>query len=413
MKISDTLDIKDPFYASPVFLSNLQAEERIVVNQGGTWSGKTFSILQALFLLTVTTKYYNEEGQKENIITTIVGQDVPNLTKGAITDFQNILEMLLDSLPESVHYLFNHRYNSTKKTYYFANGSRLEFSSFKNWQDAKSGKRHFLFINEANGVPYKIYQQLQMRTRIRTFLDYNPDAPFWVHHHLKGKEGVKMIYSNLSHNKFVPDDVRKDLLALGEANKEFKKVYILGKTGATEGIIFPNVNWVQDMPDVYKKQCYGIDFGFTNDPTTLVRVVLSEGKLYAQCLIYQRGLTSSDIVEELQSLGIKKTTRIFADGASPMTIAELQKKGYRKVIGAKKGAGSVKAGIDLVKSYGTLNVVDNIHWRAEQLAYKWKEDRMSGEPTNEPEDKDNHLWDALRYAMQGISMRKRGGGTYK
>ena len=401
--------ISNPVYESPVFLENIHAKESVVVNQGGTWSGKTFSIIQVLFYLTLTTTYRDKEGRLEPIVTTIVGQDVPNLKKGAITDFQNVADIIVNSFPRDCRHFFSFTYNKTDKVCLFSNGAKIEFSSFKDWQDAKSGKRHFVFLNEGNGIPYKIAEQLMFRAKIRTFIDYNPDAPFWVHHKLIGKPDVKVIYSNLSHNKFVPDKVRRELIAKGKQNPEFQKVYILGKTGQTQGVVFPSVNWVSSMPETYKKEAYGMDFGFTNDPTTLVRIVESEGLLYAELLIHETGLTSDDIVTRLKDVNFSLNVNLYADAASPKTISELKRKGIRRVRGAKKGAGSILGGIDLIKSFGTPNLVDNIHWRAEQIGYQWLEDKLTGDMTNKPKDSFNHIWDAMRYGMQGITKKQRKG----
>lgn len=396
-----------PIYQTPVFVSTITATEPIVGNQGGTWSGKTFSILQALLFLTISTEYRDDEGRLEPIVTTVVGQDVPNLKKGAISDFYNIMDIVVNSFPDNLQHFFKYDYHQSNKVATFSNGSKIEFSSFKNWQDAKSGKRHYLFINEANGIPYKIAEQLMFRVKIRTFVDYNPDAPFWFHHKYIGKAGVKMIYSNHTHNKFVPDKVRRELIAKGEENPEFKKVYVLGKTGKTQGVIFPNVRWVTEMPKVYKKESYGMDFGFTNDPTTLVRIVLAEGVLYAELLIYEKGLTTGAITKRMEDLGIPKDTVVYADSASPLTIKEIKLKGYRKIKGAKKGANSIVEGINGIKDYGKLHIVDNVHVRAEQLSYVWTEDKLTGLPTNKPIDDFNHFWDAKRYGMQGIIKRTR------
>lgn len=396
------IEIDNPFYASPVFHANMSATEADVVNSGGTWSGKTYSILQVLFLLTVTTRAYDPDtGKPENIITTIVGQDVPNLTKGAITDFENLLPAILEGFPESVHHRFAHNYNKTTKTYRFANGARLEFSSFKNWQDAKAGKRHYLFINEANGIGYKIYQQLRMRTRIRTFLDFNPDAPFWVHKKLLGKDGVKFVYSNFTHNKFVPQDLIREFKALGRENPEWWKVYGEGRTGQIEGVVFPSVRWIGAMPDSYKREAYGMDFGYTNSYTTLVRVVISEGKLYAEVLLYARGMTGADIAAFLDEIRFSKKKYLVADNA-PETIETIRRQGYRKIVPAYKPPGSVETGIDLIKGYGVLHLVDNQYWKAEQLAYKWIDNKMSGDATRTPVKDPCHAFDALRYAMQDL-----------
>lgn len=403
------LVLNNPVYESPVFLNNMAATEPVVVNQGGTWSGKTFSIMQVMVFLTISTVYKNEEGRQENIKSLVVGQDVPNLKKGAISDFNEVIDIIVDSFPENCRHFFEYTYNTTDKIARFAiNKSELQFSSFQNKQSAKAGKRHYVFINEANGIAWTIAEQLMFRAKIRTFLDYNPDAPFWVHDKFIGKEGTKVIYSNLSHNKFVPAKVKRELIAKGKINAEFKKVYLLGKTGATEGIVFPNVRWVQEMPTVYKKEAYGMDFGFTNDPTTLVRIRLSEGKLYIQLLIYETGLTTPDIAARLNELGISKKKRIFADGASPKTIKELQspRNGRWMVRAAKKGAGSILEGIQLIKDYGTIYIVDNIHFRAEQIGYTWEEDKTTGKFLNKPKDKNNHAWDSVRYGMQGIATRR-------
>ena len=396
--MNQTIIINNPVYESAIFLANIAATEPVVGNQGGTWSGKTFSILQVLFYLTLSTEYYDKEGRREPIVTTVVGQDIPNLKKGAITDFDNVVDIIINSFPENCRHFFKHQYNKTDKVAKFAlNGAKLEFSSFKNWQDAKSGKRHYVLIAE----------QLMFRAKIRTFVDYNPDAPFWFHDKFIGKIGTKMIYSNLSHNKFVPEKVKRELIAKGRVNAEFKKVYLLGKTGATELVVFPNVVWVSEMPKVYKKEAYGMDFGFTNDPTTLVRLRLSEGNLYLQLLIYETGLTSPDIAKKLKDLGISKRKYIFADSASPKTIKELQSpsNGRWKVRGAQKGPNSIIEGINAIKGFGTIYIVDNIHLKAEQIGYVWEEDKTTGKLLNIPVDKNNHAWDATRYAIQGITTR--------
>ena len=411
----ETITINNPVYESPVFLANIHATEPVVGNQGGTWSGKTFSIMQVIFFLTLTTRYENTEGRIEPIKSLVVGQDVPNLKKGAIADFEEVCDIIINSFPENCRHFFEYTYNITdKKAKFKINDSEIQFSSFQTKQSAKAGKRHYVFINEANGISYAIAEQLMFRAKIRTFVDYNPDAPFWFHHHFIGKKGVKMIYSNLTHNKFVPDKVKRELLAKGKVNPEFKKVYLLGKTGATEGIVFKNVKWVQQMPKTWKKESFGMDFGFTQDPSTLVRVVLHEGKIYAQCLLYEAGMSGFELANRLQSEGISKTHRIYCDNSKD-TIDIIRLQGYKKATAARKGPGSIVSGIDIIKGYGTIHILDNIHWRAEQIGYKYKENKTTGKYLNEPEDNKgmDHIWDALRYAMQGIARAKKKGAKLR
>ena len=113
--MNQTIIINNPVYESPIFLANIAATEPVVGNQGGTWSGKTFSILQVLFYLTLSTEYYDKEGRREPIVTTVVGQDIPNLKKGAITDFDNVVDIIINSFPENCRHFFKHQYNKTDK----------------------------------------------------------------------------------------------------------------------------------------------------------------------------------------------------------------------------------------------------------------------------------------------------------
>ena len=169
------------FSVLPLYDANISAKERTVVNQGGTSSGKTYSIMQVLFTLGMEDK---------GSVTTVVGQDIPNLKKGAYRDAKRILdgsELLRAWWPNI---------NEGERIIKCANGSLIEFTSYKDAQDAKSGKRDYLFLNEANGIPYDIYWQLAIRTRKKVFMDYNPTARFWAHDEVIGREGVKLIISD-------------------------------------------------------------------------------------------------------------------------------------------------------------------------------------------------------------------------
>lgn len=160
------------FDTTPVYDWNYESEYRINNNQGGSSSGKTYAILQIIFMRLL----------QRNQIATVVGQDIPNLKKGALRDFE---ERILEEIP--AFKTFIKRSNKTDRIFYLTNGSRLEFTSYKDWQDAKSGKRDILFINEANGISYEIYKELAKRTSGKIFIDYNPNAKFWVHDNIIGR----------------------------------------------------------------------------------------------------------------------------------------------------------------------------------------------------------------------------------
>ena len=133
-------------------------------------------------------------------------------------------------------------------------------------------------MNEANGIGYSIYDQLQIRTSKQTFIDYNPTAPFWVHDKLIGKENVQLFISNYKHNPFLKDSIKRKIEALQDIDKNKWRVYGLGLTGELQGVIFDNVEWIQELPtDNIKRSCIGVDFGYSNDPTTIVKIVLSQG----------------------------------------------------------------------------------------------------------------------------------------
>ena len=236
------------FDVLPLYNANLLASERVVVNQGGTSSGKTYSIMQVLFMLGM---------QKPRQVITVVGQDVPNLKKGAYRDAKTILESS-PSLQSWWPYI-----NEGERIIKCINGSIIEFSSFKDAQDAKSGKRHYLFINEANGISYEIYWQLAIRTRVRIFIDYNPTARFWVHDELIGRKGVRLIISDHRRNFFLTDEEHARIE--GIEDRELWKVYARGLTGMITGLVLTNWDICDELPphEEWKMSALGLDFGFT------------------------------------------------------------------------------------------------------------------------------------------------------
>lgn len=375
------------FDTSVLYQSNYEATEHIVVNQGGTSSGKTYSIMQVCFVLAAS--------ESKQIIT-IVGQDIPNLKAGALRDALSIYDNSepLKSLTRS--------YNKSDRIFELKNGSILEFKSYDNAQDAKSGKRDYLFINEANGISFPIYTELALRTKKRIFLDYNPNAEFWVHEHLIGKHGIKFIRSWHEHNPFISDMVRAKIEALIDVDEETWKVYARGITGKIEGVILRNWALCEAIPADAKLVAYGLDFGFTNDETGCLGVWMQGGELWLKEFIYETGLTNSDIADRL-NIG---NCELICDSAEPKSIEELKRLGI-KAVGAIKGPDSVKNSIDIVKRY-KLNVTrDSLNLRKELTRYIWKTDRKSGKSLNQPIDTWSHLIDPLRYiALNKLSLSR-------
>ncbi|MES2275484.1 MAG: terminase large subunit [Bacteroidota bacterium] len=362
-----------------LFKQNYYATTPLVVNQGGSSSGKTYAILQVLFALACADK----------AVITVVAQDIPNLKVGALRDALEIYNQSA-TLKQMVK-----SYNRSSRLFEFTNGSLIEFNSYHDAQDAKSGKRDYLFINEANGISWSVYTELSLRTRKRVFLDYNPNAAFWVHDNLLGKPDVQLLISDHRHNPFCEDGIRERIEGLKLTNPELWKVYARGLTGKVVGLVISNWHLCNDIPRHAKRIAIGLDFGFTNDQTGCLEVYMQDGELWIHELFYETGLTNPDISNRLESSGVSKNVLIVADSAEPKSIEELRRMGWH-ITGAIKGPGTVNLSIDILKRY-RINVTRNsVNLINELGRYKWKTDR-DGRSLNEPVDNFNHLIDPLRY----------------
>ena len=371
---------------SIIFQKTWESKEDVIIHQGGSSSGKTYSILQVLFAKAVS---------EPNLVITVVGQDIPNLKAGALRDAINIYnenEEIKD---------FTTSYNKSDRIFTFKNGSVMEFKSYSDAQDAKSGKRDYLFVNEANGIPMAVYNELAIRTKKQIYIDYNPNAEFWVHEFLIGKPNVKFFRSWHEHNPFLSDKIREKIEALKDIDEELWRVYARGQTGKIEGLVFRNWFVVDQIPQYAKHLGTGLDFGFTNDPTAVVEVYEQNGELWVRELMYETGQTNQDIASRFK--GYDKY--IICDSAEPKSIEELRRSGL-KVEPATKGKDSINISIDILRSK-RLNITrDSIYLRKELGAYKYKVDKLTGKSLNEPIDSFNHLIDALRYvALNRLSKR--------
>lgn len=378
----------------PLFHANMNSRKRIRVNQGGSSSGKTYSIMQILFILAMQTC-----GQ----VITVVGQDIPNLKKGSYRDATTIRKnskILQQWFP---------KVNEGECIFYCINGSIIEFCSFKDGQDAKNGKRDYLFVNEANGVSWEIYWQLAIRTRVGIFIDYNPSARFWVHEQLIGRHDVELIISDHRQNHYLTEQLHN--MIEGIEDDELWKVYARGATGSISGLVFSHYNIVEALPprEEWKMSVYCLDYGFTNDPTTLQHLVLAHGEIWTDELIYSTGMTNPMIAERAKALGLTMADTIIADSAEPKSNAELRSMGLN-VQGCVKGADSIKNGIDILKRY-VWNVTRNSTGiRKELQNYKWKVTK-DGVTTNQPVDCFNHGIDAVRYgALEKLKVAARPRG---
>jgi phage terminase large subunit len=379
------------FQTSVIFERNYNSIAEVVVNQGGSGAGKTYSIMQVLCLKAI---------EQPNQVISVVGQDVPNLKSGALRDMQSIVASSTDIQS------WIKGYNASDRIFTFHNGSIIEFKSYQDSQDAKSGKRDYFFLNEANGISFEIYSELAMRTKKKVYIDYNPNARFWVHDKLIGKEGTELIISDHRHNPFLPEIIRKKIEALREDDEELWKVYARGVTGKIEGLIYRNWGTIGTIPTEAQLIGMGLDFGFTNDPTACVMVYRYNGELIIDEILYHKGYTNQDIAQFFTQSGINKSVSIVADSAEPKSIEELRRMGWR-VEGANKGKDSILNGIDILKRFRFSVTSRSSNLIKELNAYKWKE--KDGNATNVPIDSFNHGMDALRYlALNKLAEKNRG-----
>lgn len=377
-----------------LYEANTDGSYRTFVNQGGTSSGKTYTIMQVLFVYAMT---------EPNAVITICGQDLPNLKVGALRDAKTIING-----SEWMREYFN--VNESGSFITGRNNSILEFKSYDNEQDAKNGKRDYLFVNEANGIPYEIYWQLQIRTRKRVYIDYNPSARFWAHDEVINTEGTKLIISDHRGNPFLSEEEHERIE--GITDDELWKVYARGMTGKITGLVLTRWDVADDLPprDEWRGDWYGMDFGFTNDPTALEHVVLAHGELFVDEVIYETGLTNPEIAQKAKAAGLTRGDMIVADSAEPKSIRELTNTGLW-VTPSEKGKDSIAVGLDILRRYvihftrRSQGIIGNAK------AYQWKKDR-DGKRTNDPQDGNDHGIDAIRYvALLKLNTRRQTGGS--
>lgn len=377
-----------------IYEANCDTEARVLVNQGGTSSGKTYSIMQRLIEISVN---------EPRSVITVVGQDLPNLKVGALRDTENILA---DNVWLQQWFVMNHSGNYLRGR----NGGLLEFKAYADAQDAKNGKRDYLFVNEANGITYALYWQLAIRTRKQVFIDYNPSARFWVHDEVIGREGVRLIISDHRNNRFLTDEEHARIE--GISDPELWKVYARGLTGMVQGLVLTNWDIVDGLPDAleWKMSCRGMDFGFSNDPSALEHVVLAHGDLWVDEELYGTGYTNPMLARKAKEQGVTAQDEIIADSAEPKSIQELRGEGLW-VTPSVKGQDSIVVGLDILRRY-RIHVTRRSQGMISNLrSYSWSRDR-DGNMTNKPEDRNNHAIDAVRYvALKKLNTQPKARGV--
>jgi phage terminase large subunit len=291
--------------------------------------------------------------------------------------------------------IYSEMYHSKSASEYYLNGNRIEFISLDEPQKIRGRKRDLLFINEANELNYEDWQQLIFRTTEKVIIDYNPSDEFhWIYDQVLTRSDVEFFQTTYRDNPFLSDVIKEEIERLRDIDENYWKVYGLGERGQSRSLIY-NFKTIKEIPEEAKRVSYGLDFGFTNDPTSLVETFTMGDNMYLKEHIYRTGMTNQDIANEFKRLGLDRRDEIFADSAEPKSIEEIHRMGWNIKPTFK---GSINIGIDMIRRYKLFVTEDSINTIKELRNYKYIEDK-NGQLTNKPIDAYNHALDSLRYSI--------------
>jgi len=368
-----------------VFYKNitaLQENKRVVINYGGSSSSKTISVMQILKIIAE---------KKENTFILLIARSVPKLKTTLLKDFKNII--MKNSYNSKL-------FNKQDNVYQFENGSTFKFANAYDEDTYKGVRSDYALLDECN--TYKqgegVFNQIEIRCSHTVFLTFNPSSKFWITD-VMAREDAETIHSTYKDNQYIEKSIVNSLELRAKTDENFYKVYVLGEWGALDGLVFKfKTNWdyFKDEPKNYDAEYYGGDFGFTNDPTTAVRVRIdNKNKIaYLTEVLYETGLLNSQIASILKPI-IKDNWIIF-DSAEPKSIVSLRNEHGLNVLGAVKGADSIRAGLERMKEWTLLINVKSKNLINELFNYAYIDKEGL---TNQPIDNNNHIIDAIRYVF--------------
>jgi len=353
---------------------------------GGTSAGKTISAIQ----------YLIDDAQTDTIptLTSIVSESFPHLKRGAIRDFLNIMQ--------EHGYFEDGRWNKSDFTYTFESGSKIEFFSADMPSKVRGPRRDRLFVNEGNNIPYEAFDQLLVRTKEYAIVDWNPTNEFWFYTDVLGvRDDVDFLTLTYKDNEGLDENIVKDIES-HKHNKLWWQVYGLGQLGEVEGKIFTGWQIIDEIPHEARLERYGLDFGYSNDPTAIVAIYYYNGGYILDEITYQKGLSNKQIADILNN---QPKALVMADSAEPKSIDELMLYGVN-ILPTQKGQGSVNQGIQYVQDQKISITKRSINGIKEYRNYMWETDK-EGRVINTPIDMWNHFIDATRYGFESLRPRKK------
>jgi len=369
-------------YCNKQFYQAIESKKRLKIFQGGTRSGKSWSLMQyCLYLMTT---------QKKALTISIVRKTLPALKRSILRDFLHISKQL------GIYWAGVH--NKSDNTFEY-NGHTLEMFSTDDAQKIRGSSRDILWINEGNELFFEDYQQLAMRTRGEILIDFNPSDPVHYLYDLADSKESDLFLSTYKDNKFLPKELIDEIERIKDRDPDYWRVYGEGLRAIfSEKQIFKNWNYIplKDFPQL-DDEVLGCDFGFSQDNLAIVKVGRYNNNIYIQELIYKKGMTNRDIAEFIKAQKLDDML-MYCDSAEPKSIEELRQMSIWAK-GAIKGQGSINAGISLLKEFDIYVSEDSINIQKEQLSYVYDE-LKDGTIINKPKaNQADHLLDSIRYCV--------------
>lgn len=361
----------------------LKLTKRIRAVTGGTSASKTFSIIMWLI-------DYCQCHERE--IVSIVAETLPFLKKGAMRDFLNIMQ--------THNYFDDKLWNKSDYTYTFPTGTKLEFFSADQPNKVRGLRRDVLFINECNNIEFEIFNQLEVRTKKIIWLDWNPTHEHWFYTEVLPNFNPDFITLTYLDNEALDPQIIKSIESR-KYDKYWWQVYGLGQLGVAEERIYSNWQFIDTIPFEAKLERYGLDFGYSNDPTSIVALYYYNGGFIVDEITYQKGLSNKEIADIFK---IMPQAIIMADSAEPKSIDEIKSYG-RLVLPASKGKGSVNQGIQFVQSQKISVTKTSLNVIKDYRNYLWIKDK-DGKVLNEPSHNFSHSMDAIRYALDSFKKKE-------
>lgn len=388
---------------SPAFVPLFKDKSRYQVAWGGAGSGKSHIVARKLLY-----RMLQEDDVKHNFL--IIRKVDRTIKKSVWTLMKNIISKW--GLTKEFDFNVTDRTMIWKK-----NGAQFMFSGLDDVEKLKSIEGvTSIWAEEATELLQEDFEQLDLRLRgnhgclKQIILTLNPiSEQHWIKRVFFDDpiDGCFTLKTTYLDNSFIDDEYRMVMENKKKTNPRFYNIYALGNWGTAEGLIFNNVTTRLIRPDeIAGLDCIqGLDFGYTNDPTAFneTYVDLKNRRLFVYDGFYERGMSNAEIAAEIIKRKLHRHKTI-ADSSEPKSIDYILGEGVR-IEGAKKGQGSIMAGIDFLLEFEIVVNSHLVEFMTEFNNYSWKVDKKTGKSLNEPIDDFNHFMDSLRYAAEPLTSR--------